>query len=50
MPVTVTYDLADLQDPNDRTYIRSMFERFGFQRERKRGQEDFFHSRQEKPS
>lgn len=32
MPITVSYDLSNLKDQNDRTYLRSMFERFGFQR------------------
>lgn len=32
MPITVSYDLSNLNDLNDRTYLRSMFERFGFQR------------------
>lgn len=32
MPITVTYDLKQVSDPNDRTWIRSMFERFGFRR------------------
>jgi hypothetical protein len=31
MPVTVSYDLS-ATDTNDRTYIRSMFERFGWRR------------------
>jgi hypothetical protein len=31
MPVTVSYDLADA-DYNDRNYVRSMFERFGWKR------------------
>ena len=31
MPITVSYDLADA-DNNDRNYIRSMFERFGWKR------------------
>lgn len=31
MPVTVSYDLS-ATDANDRTYIRSMFERFGWRR------------------
>src|SRR5262245_47777942 len=31
MPITVSYDLA-AADPNERNYIRSMFERFGWQR------------------
>ncbi len=31
MPVTVSYDLQGA-DNNQRTYIRSMFERFGFKR------------------
>jgi hypothetical protein len=31
MPITVSYDLAEA-DTNERTYIRSMFERFGWKR------------------
>jgi len=31
MPVTVSYDLRDAEN-NQRTYIRSMFERFGWKR------------------
>jgi hypothetical protein len=31
MPVTLSYDIAT-EDPNHRSYIRSMFERFGWQR------------------
>jgi len=31
MPITVSYDLSDA-DTNERNYIRSMFERFGWKR------------------
>jgi hypothetical protein len=31
MPITVSYDLTAV-DTNERTYIRSMFERFGWKR------------------
>ncbi len=31
MPITVSYDLTDA-DTNERNYIRSMFERFGWER------------------
>ena len=31
MPVTISYDLKT-EDPNHRSYIRSMFERFGWRR------------------
>lgn len=31
MPITITYDLKDVTS-NQRTYIRSMFERFGWRR------------------
>jgi hypothetical protein len=48
MPITVSYDLADA-DNNQRSYVRSMFERFGWQRmggsvfryERKDDEEDW---------
>ena len=32
MPVTITYDLSQVRDNNDRTYIRSALERFGWRR------------------
>lgn len=32
MPVTLSYDLSDVRDANDRTYVRSMFERFHWRR------------------
>jgi len=32
MPLTLSYDLADVVDQNDRTYIRSAMERFRWRR------------------
>ena len=32
MPITITYDLSDVQNGNDRTYLRSMLERFYWRR------------------
>ena len=32
MPITISYDLSDVQNGNDRTYVRSMLERFNWRR------------------
>lgn len=32
MPITITYDLGNVQNPNHRTYLRSMLERFHWRR------------------
>ena len=32
MPITISYDLSNVQNGNDRTYIRSMLERFNWRR------------------